>query len=77
MELIEERGRMMESPITEEYLTTIQNSYFEYFRNENSYPILIIDVEDMDFVKNKEHLDEIIKLLEQRYNPGVHRVSIH
>ncbi|MBK8503679.1 MAG: deoxynucleoside kinase [Saprospiraceae bacterium] len=77
MDLIEERGRMMESPITEEYLTTIQNSYFEYFRNENSYPILIIDVEDMDFVKNKEHLDEIVKLLEQRYNPGVHRVSIH
>ena len=67
----------MESPITEDYLTTIQNAYFEYFRNENSYPILIIDVEDMDFVKNKEHLEEIIKLIAMRYNPGVHRVSIH
>ncbi len=77
IELIEERGRPMESPITEEYLTTIQNSYFEYFRNENAYPILIIDAENMDFVKNKDHLDEIIKLITQRYNPGVHRVSIH
>lgn len=77
LQLIEERGRAMESPITEAYLTTIQNAYFEYFRNENSYPILIIDVEDMDFVKNKDHLDEIIKLISMRYNPGVHRVSIH
>ena len=77
MQLIEERGRAMESPITAEYLTTIQNSYFEYFRNENAYPILIIDVEDMDFVKNKDHLEEIIKLVSMRYNPGVHRVSIH
>lgn len=77
MHLIDERGRAMESPITEDYLMMIQNAYFEYFRNENSYPILIIDVEDMDFVKNKEHLDEIIKLIAMRYNPGVHRVSIH
>ena len=67
----------METPITEDYLTRIQNAYFEYFRSEVSYPILIIDVEDMDFMKNQEHLEEIIKLISARYNPGVHRVSIH
>ncbi len=77
LELIEERGRAMESPITGAYLTTIQHAYFEYFRNENAFPILIIDVEDMDFVKNKGHLEEIVKLMSQRYTPGVHRVSIH
>ncbi len=76
-QLIAERGRDMESPITDEYLRTIQDSYFEYFRGENGFPILIIDVEEMDFVKNKADLDEIVKLLSQRYNPGVHRVSIH
>lgn len=77
MELIKERGRTMETPITEEYLLKIQNAYFEYFRSEINFPILIIDVEDMDFVKNKDHLQEIITLLSKRYNPGVHRVSIH
>lgn len=76
LELISERGRNMETPITEDYLVTIQNAYFEYFRSENSYPILIIDVEDMDFVKKKEDLDEIIHLISQKYQPGVHRVSI-
>ncbi len=77
MHLIEERGRTMETPITEEYLKSIQDSYFEYFKSEIAYPILIIDVEDMDFVKNQDHMNEIVKLLAQRYNPGVHRVSIH
>lgn len=76
LELISERGRNMETPITEDYLMTIQNAYFEYFRSENNYPILIIDVEDMDFVKKKEDLDEIIRLISQKYQPGVHRVSI-
>ncbi len=66
----------METPITEEYLVTIQNAYFEYFRGEINFPILIIDVEDMDFVKNKDDMDELVKLMSQRYQPGVHRVSI-
>lgn len=77
MDLIGERGRNMETPITEEYLLTIQNAYFEYFRSENAYPILIIDAENMDFVKNKKDLEEIITLISHKYNPGVHRVSIH
>jgi deoxyadenosine/deoxycytidine kinase len=77
MKLIESRGRAMESPITETYLNMVQNAYFEYFRNENAYPILIIDVEDMDFVKDKDDMNEIVKLMSQKYNPGVHRVSIH
>ena len=76
MQQIEDRGRDMETPISEEYLLTIQNAYFEYFRGEINYPILIIDVEEMDFVKHKEDMDEIIKIMAQRYNPGVHRVSI-
>lgn len=77
VEIIDERGRSMESPISEEYLQSIQDAYFDYFRSEDSYPILIIDVEDMDFAKNKADLTEIIKLMAQKYNPGVHRISIH
>ncbi len=75
-ELISERGRDMESPITSDYLQTIQDAYFEYFRSETGFPILIIDVEEMDFIKKKEDLDEIVTLMTKKYNPGVHRVSI-
>ena len=77
LEIIEERGRSMETPITGEYLQSIQNTYFDYFRSEDSFPVVIIDVEDMDFAKNKDHLEEILKIICQRYQPGVHRISIH
>jgi deoxyadenosine/deoxycytidine kinase len=76
LNLIEIRGRHMETPISESYLQKIQDAYFDYFRSETGFPILIIDVEDMDFVKNQDHLEELITLMSQRYNPGVHRVSI-
>jgi deoxyguanosine kinase len=77
MKLIRERGRHMENPISEAYLLKIQNTYFEYFRSENAFPVLILDVEEMDFIKNRQHLEEIRKLISQKYTPGVHRVSIH
>ena len=38
---IEKRGRAYEEGISKDYLTQIQHSYFEYFRNVLSYPVLI------------------------------------
>lgn len=76
MKQIVDRGRQMEMLVSEEYLNKIQDAYFEYFRSEDAYPILIIDAEEMDFIKNKDHLVEIQKLISQKYTPGVHRISI-
>ena len=45
---IAKRGREYEKNITGEYLTQIQNGYFEYFRNILSYPIVIIDLNTVD-----------------------------
>ena len=77
MKLIRDRGRHMEVPISEPYLLKIQHAYFDYLRSENAFPILILDVEEMDFIRNKQHLEEIRKLISQKYTPGIHRVSIH
>ena len=77
LELIKERGRHYESAISKEYLTGIQDSYFEFFRSQVSYPILILEVENVDFVNNEQHCDEILYLLRQKYLPGVHRVTLH
>ena len=74
---IKHRGRPYEQSIGEEYLQSIQDSYFEYFRSELNYPILIVDVENLDFVSNREHYEELRKLLTRKYNPGVHRISLH
>jgi deoxyguanosine kinase len=70
------RGRDYEKNITEEYLTKIQNAYFEYFRNILSYPILIIDLNTVDFKQNPEHYKYVKYLIAKDYKPGVHRISL-
>lgn len=70
------RGRAYETHITADYLIEIQNSYFEYFRNVTSYPIVIIDLHEIDFVADNTHFETILTLLEKEYRPGVHRISL-
>lgn len=73
---IAKRGRAYEKGITDEYLTKVQNSYFEYFRNILSYPILIIDLKTIDFEENDRNYTEVKMLLSKKYQPGVHRISL-
>ncbi len=70
------RDRSYESNITAAYLKNIQDSYFEFFYSQPSYPIVIVDVEDIDFVNNPEHLSEIERIIFKEYRPGVHRISL-
>jgi deoxyguanosine kinase len=73
---IKKRGRQFETDISAEYLTEIQNVYFEYFRTEMSLPIVIVDVENIDFIKDKKHYESLIDILKQPYPKGVHRVKL-
>ncbi len=73
---IQSRGRSYELGIKADYLQGIQESYFEYLRNIISFPVLIIDLGEIDFVKNKSHYDEVKRLMTKEYLPGVHRVTL-
>ncbi len=73
---IAKRGREYEKNISDEYLIKIQNSYFEYFRNILTFPVLIIDLNEIDFVADRKQYEEIKYLLKKKYNPGVHRISM-
>ncbi|MFZ1704179.1 MAG: deoxynucleoside kinase [Saprospiraceae bacterium] len=75
-EKIKKRGRVYETSISDDYLLQVQNAYFEYFRNILSYPVLIIDVNTIDFENNVEHYNHLKYLLSKTYNPGVHRISL-
>jgi len=76
MQNIKLRNRSFEQNIQEDYLLKIQNSYFEYLRNITSYPVLILDIKDMDFVSDKTSYETIKFLISKNYNPGVHRISV-
>jgi deoxyadenosine/deoxycytidine kinase len=76
LENIKERNRSYEQEIEEDYLLKIQNSYFEYLRNITSYPVLILDLKDMDFVHNQQNYETLKFLLSKKYMPGVHRMVV-
>lgn len=73
---IRKRGRDYEVFITPEYLQKVQDSYFEYFRNVLTFPVLIIDLDQINFVDFPKHYEHVKSLLKKKYNPGVHRVSL-
>ena len=76
MRNIRKRGRNFETDISAEYLLGIQNVYFGYFKTETEIPILIIDVEGIDYLRDTVAYQKIITILQQKYENGVHRFSI-
>ncbi len=76
IEQIKHRGREYEQEISAEYLLKIQTAYLEYFKVENDMPILILDVENIDFVNNEDHYQIIRDCINRPYNVGMHRISL-
>ena len=74
-EQIAKRGRSMESEITKDYLTNVQNAYLEYFRQITHFPVLILEMDGLDFENDSRHFELIKSTINKSYRPGVHRVS--
>ena len=72
---IEKRGRNYEQNIKAEYLRKIQAGYFHFFKQINTFPILIIDINNIDFVHNQEHY-KLLKnnIFNKDYKLGINRV---
>ncbi len=69
------RGRMMEEEISKDYLQKVQDAYLEYFRQITHFPILILEMQGMDFENEARKFNIIKDAIDQKYLPGVHRVS--
>ena len=51
---IKKRGRSYEQAIPAEYLEKINQGYLDYIKTQTNLNVLILDVSDLDFVKNQE-----------------------
>jgi deoxyguanosine kinase len=74
---INKRGRSYELQIEEDYLRKITEAYFNYFKQQIEFPVVIIDTNNIDFVENSsdyERLCEII--LKKSYTIGISRVLL-
>ncbi|AFL98065.1 deoxynucleoside kinase [Ornithobacterium rhinotracheale] len=58
------RGREYESSISIDYLDKLNEKYEEWIKTYDEGKLLIIDVDDIDFVNNPEDLGEIINKIE-------------
>lgn len=65
---IQKRGRDYESTISIDYLNRLNDKYEEWIRNYNEGKLLIIDVDNIDFVNNREDLGLIIDKIEREIN---------
>jgi deoxyadenosine/deoxycytidine kinase len=72
---IAKRGREYEKEITEDYLSKIQKSYFEFFKTQEGIKFVIVDTNELDFVENKQDMDWLEKIIfEKDFNFGINRV---
>ncbi|OIP01991.1 MAG: hypothetical protein AUJ98_02750 [Bacteroidetes bacterium CG2_30_33_31] len=75
-ENIKKRGRDYELAISDDYLQSIQESYFDFIRQQSNLRILIIDTNFLDFVNRREDYFRIKEIIMQDYDIGIHRVTL-
>ena len=66
MERIHQRGRDMESSITADYLSLLDTFYEEWMASFDLCPVLTIHTENLNFVRNPEHLDIVVQRIEDK-----------
>jgi deoxyadenosine/deoxycytidine kinase len=66
MARIRQRGRAMESGITEEYLALLETFYDEWLVNFDLCPVLVIPSQDLNFVQKPTHLDIVVARIQDK-----------
>jgi len=70
------RGRNFEQNIEYQYLEDMQNLYMSYIKVQTEYPIIILNVTEVDFRKDSTSIEEILKMLKTPYPNGVNFLKI-
>ena len=68
---IKNRGRDFEQNISDEYLQNIQDKYLDFLRKQSDFPVLLLDVTNVDFVTDKNIYDKIGELIFVEFSVGV------
>ena len=66
VEKIKKRGRDYEQIVEREYWENLNAEYEEYFQSYDVSPLLIIDVDDLDYVNNEKDREYVLKLIKDK-----------
>ncbi len=72
---IEKRGRNFERDIPAAYLRSLHAGYMQHFISIQDATILIVNVENIDFVKNKKDFILLLNLLKKQYKKGIVHIN--
>lgn len=70
------RGRSYEQNIEHEYLEKIQAGYFDFIKQQTDMRILILDINQIDFVHNDSDYQKILDVVFREYPIGIHRLEL-
>lgn len=70
------RGRDYEQDIEHEYLERIQSGYFDFIKQQQDLRILILDVNNVDFVHNEYDYQKMLDIICHEYPVGIHRIEV-
>jgi len=69
------RGREYEQEISFEYLKSIENGYFNFFKQQNQMKILVIDTNSIDFVNKVQDYELLVNtIFKGNYHEGMNRI---
>jgi deoxyguanosine kinase len=68
---IKKRGRSYEQKIPDDYLQKIQESYYEYLKQQQGLRILVLELNDVDFVANDSDFEMILDYINKEYPIGM------
>ena len=73
---IHKRGRSMEEAMDPIYLEKVQDAYLGFFKTQPDFPVLVIDLEGVDFVEMPEAYEQLTALLCQKHENKVHFLKL-
>lgn len=69
---IKKRGRDFEQKISNDYLQDLQGTYLDFLKKQNDFPVLILDISQVDFVAEPTIYASIKKMLNLSYQNRVY-----
>lgn len=74
-ENIRHRNRSYEQQIPDEYLLNVHGMYMQYIK-QHPVRTLVIDTTKVDFLRQPKDFENLLKALEQEYEPGTHYLKL-
>jgi len=71
LERIRKRGREVEGEISEAYLAEVNKAFNYYFFHYDATPLLVIDTNGIDFVREEADLDDLVEKIRGMERGGV------